>query len=122
MQYTRLSADAEGESHFEDVEIELAEVDFAPPAPPLHLSAPLAAAQFVFCALRPGWYGDWHPTPLRQFFFQLSGELEVEVSDGEVRHFGQGSIVLVEDLTGKGHVTRVVSNVEVLGAFVQLPA
>jgi len=121
MQYTRLYADMEGESHFEDVEIELSEVDFAPPAPPLNLSPPVATTQCIFCALRAGWFGDWHPTPRRQFFFQFSGELEVEVSDGEVRHFLPGSIVLLEDVMGKGHVTRVVGGSEVLGAFVQLP-
>ena len=41
--------------------------------------------------------------------FVLSGEMEVEVSDGEVRRFPQGSVWLHRDLTGKGHNTRVVS-------------
>ena len=31
--YVRVYADDKGESHFEDVAIELSEVDFAPPAP-----------------------------------------------------------------------------------------
>jgi hypothetical protein len=30
----------------------------------------------------------------------------VEVSDGEKRVFGPGSVLLVEDTTGKGHITR----------------
>ena len=38
----------------------------------------------------------------------LSGEIEAEVSDGDVRRFGPGSITLVEDLSGKGHASRVV--------------
>jgi len=121
LQYTRLYADSEGESRFEDVEIELAEVDFAPPAPPLAVSPAVATTQCIFSVVRAGWFGDWHPTPRRQFFFQFAGELEVEVSDGEMRHLLSGSIVLVEDLTGKGHTTRVVGDVDVLGAFVQLP-
>jgi hypothetical protein len=35
--------------------------------------------------------------------------MEVEVSDGEIRRFPQGSIWLHRDLTGKGHDSRVVS-------------
>jgi hypothetical protein len=34
MKYVRIYADLTGESHFKDVEVELAQVDFAPPAPP----------------------------------------------------------------------------------------
>ena len=37
MKYTRVYADSNGESHFEDVEVEFSSVDFAPPAPPLEL-------------------------------------------------------------------------------------
>ena len=68
-----------------------------------------------------GWFGDWHPTPRRQIFFCLSGEVEAQVSDGEVRRFGAGSIVLLEDTTGKGHVSRVVSSEDNIVAVVQLP-
>ena len=39
MKYTRIYADEAGESHFEDVEIKLTQVNFAPPAPPLNLSS-----------------------------------------------------------------------------------
>jgi hypothetical protein len=67
-----------------------------------------------------GWFGDWHPSPERQFFFQLAGEIETEVSDGEVRRFGPGSIHLLDDVEGKGHITRSVGDTDVFGAFVQL--
>jgi hypothetical protein len=52
----------------------------------------------------------------------MSGELEVEVSDGEIRRFSAGSLVLLEDTTGKGHLTRVVGSTGVDAVFVQLPA
>jgi hypothetical protein len=42
------------------------------------------------------------------------------VSDGEVRQIGPGSIVLVEDRTGKGHISRVTGETDVLSAVVQL--
>jgi len=120
MKYLRVYADANGESHFEDVEVELTLVDFAPPAPPMNLSAFTPATRFGFLSAPLGWYGDWHPTPRRQIFFQLSGEIEVEVSDGDVRRFGPGSVILLEDTWGKGHTTRVVGTADVLLAVVQL--
>ena len=120
MKYTRVYADASGESHFEDVEVKLAPVDFAPPAPPLNLSAFTPATRFGFLSAPPGWFGDWHPTPKRQILFYLKGEIEAEVSDGEVRRFVPGSVTLVEDTTGKGHRSRVVSDAEVIAAVVQL--
>jgi len=104
----------------EDVKIELKLVDFAPPAPPLDLSAFIPASRCCFCLAPVGWYGDWHPDPHRQFFLVLSGKLEIEVSDGEVRRFEAGDILLVEDTTGKGHRSRVVGEEDLIGAFVQL--
>jgi hypothetical protein len=50
---------------------------------------------------------SWHNAPLRQYVVTLTGWWEIEVSDGEVRRFGPGSVLLAEDTTGKGHVNRV---------------
>ena len=47
-----------------------------------------------------------HNAPRRLFIVQIDGTVEVEASDGEKRVFGPGSVLLVEDTTGKGHVTR----------------
>jgi len=121
MKYVKIFADDIGESHFIDVEIELEPVEFAPPAPPINLSSFNPATQYAFCVFPSGWFGDWLPTPRRQILFFLSGEMEVQVSDGEVRRFSAGSIVLVEDTTGKGHVSRVVSSTDVVTVVVQLP-
>jgi len=120
MKYTRVYADENGESHFEDVEVEFSSVDFAPPAPPLDLSAFAPSTQYGFLRAPAGWLGDWHPAPRRQIIFYLAGEIKAEVSDGEVRRFGPGSVTLVEDTTGKGHKSRVVGTTDVLSAVVQL--
>ena len=118
-QYVRLYADADGESHFLDEEMELRSVNFAPPAPPLNVSAYTPTKQFALLSGPRGWVGDWHPTPTRQFMIWLSGEADIEVSDGEVRRFKPGSILLLEDTAGKGHVSRVVGG-DVTVAVVQL--
>jgi hypothetical protein len=118
--YLRIYAGPDGESHFHDHDVELAAAEFAPPAPPLLLSAGQTADRLLFATFPAGWRGDWHPTPVRQYFVQLSGELEVEVSDGEVRRLLPGQVVLVEDTTGKGHRTRVIGGADVRCVFVQL--
>jgi hypothetical protein len=116
--YTRLYADDAGESHFEDVEIDLSLTDYAPPAAPLELSAFTTATQFGFMNAPAGWSGDWHPSSARNLFVVLSGEWEVTASDGEARRFGTSSVLLVEDTVGKGHTSRVLS--DSLAAMVQL--
>jgi hypothetical protein len=121
MNYTRIYCDGTGDSHFDDTYVEVAPVDFAPPAPPLHLATPVEAERMILCHLPQGWVGEWHPTPRRQFYIQLSGRLGVEVSDGEVREFGAGSVVLLEDSMGKGHLTTVLGGAGVEAVFVQLP-
>jgi hypothetical protein len=40
----------------------------------------------------------------------LSGQGEIEISDGAKRRFGPGAVMLADDTTGRGHITRVVSN------------
>jgi len=120
MRITRIWADEAGVSHFGELDIELEPVDFAPPAPPFDVSAPLAAERIMFLEFAAGWFGDWHPAPQRQLYFNLGGQLEVEVGDGEVRHFGPGDAALLEDLTGTGHTTRVIGEAPSAGAFVQL--
>lgn len=118
--YVRLYADRSGESHFEDLEEELTLTNFAPPASPAYLSSFTPAAQTGVLAAPSGWHGDWHPSPARNLFFVLSGEWEIEASDGEVRRFGPGNILRVEDTTGKGHASRVISESESLAGMVQL--
>ena len=50
----------------------------------------------------------------------LSGRFEVEVSsDGTIKSFGPGDILLAEDTTGKGHKTRAVGG-DCVWLFVEL--
>jgi quercetin dioxygenase-like cupin family protein len=120
MNYVRVYADQNGDSHFEDVEVALSPTDFAPPAPPIDVSPPMQATAVAFLGFHPGYEGPAHPAPRRQFVFVLTGEAEVDVSDGEMRRVAPGSVVLLEDTWGKGHTTRVVGNGSALAAVVQL--
>jgi quercetin dioxygenase-like cupin family protein len=59
---------------------------------------------------KPGTVQDWHTAPRRQYVITLSGEAELEVAGGKKIHVGPGNIDLVEDTTGKGHITRVIGD------------
>jgi hypothetical protein len=64
----------------------------------------------VFRTSQPGYFSDWHNAPRRQFVITLAGEVEIGLGDGTVHRFGPGHVTLAEDLTGKGHTTRVIGN------------
>jgi len=106
----RIYTDDKGESHFSHTEVSFNLIDYAPPAPPISVSDVIPSKGVVFISSPVGWYGDWHPAPQRQLMFCLKGELEVTVSSGETRRFGPGSVILVEDTSGKGHISRVVGS------------
>jgi len=120
MEYTRLYADDHGESHFEDVTVSLSPTAFAASSPPLNVSELKPANQFGFMSAAAGWSSDWHPSSGRNFFVVLTGEWEVTASDGETRRFGADRVLLVEDTTGKGHLSRVFA--ESISVLVELPA
>jgi quercetin dioxygenase-like cupin family protein len=118
--YVRIHTDEEGETHFSEVPIELKATDYAPPAPPLEVSAAHEATRFVFVGGPPGWVGDWPPSPIRQFVFILAGAFTLTVSQGDTRTFSVGDVVLLEDTTGKGHHTAVTSAEPALAAMCHL--
>lgn len=111
----RLYAGHDGESHFEDIQVTLEPVEFAPPAPPVNLADLFDAASCSLVSASSEWDGgEPHPTPRRQLFAVLSGKMVVTASDGESRQFPEGSLLLLEDTTGEGHVTRIVEDVVLL--------
>ena len=121
MKYVRIYTDPSGESHFEDVEVALSPLPAESAAPPILVSSFIAANLLAFARCPPSRDGDWQTAPRRQFLFLLAGENETEVSDGEVRHFGPGSIVLLEDTSGKGHNGHFVGIEDALVALLELP-
>jgi hypothetical protein len=121
MRYTRIFVDELRDSHFDEVGVETASVEFAPPAPAMDLSAWMTTTRVGFLGAPAGWFGQPHPSPRRQFVICLEGEADVQVSDREVRRFAPGHIWLLEDTTGKGHSTRVMGDSYWQIAVVQLP-
>lgn len=120
MRYVRLKIDNAGESHFEQATLDLKEADYRPPAPLTFVSHTYLADGLQFIRLPSGWAGEsMHPSK-NQFLICLKGHLEVTASDGEKRTFGPGDSVLMEDVTGKGHNTRVKGADECIAAIIPI--
>jgi quercetin dioxygenase-like cupin family protein len=83
-----------------------------------HLSEPQTATAILFVEAPETVVAEWHPAPCRQYVIVLSGAVEVTVSDGERRVFHAGDVVLAEDTTGKGHITRMLGDGLHRGVFV----
>jgi quercetin dioxygenase-like cupin family protein len=108
--YHRIYTDAQGVSHFDTVTVEQDLVQGAPPAAPFYVSRDTPASKYRFYTFEHGWIGELHPAPTRQFLALISGTVEMETTDGTVRQLSPGDLVLLEDTTGKGHVTRNTGN------------
>jgi quercetin dioxygenase-like cupin family protein len=105
MKVTRLYTGKDGESHFEQIEVQVDKIQ--------------AAEGIVFRQALPGNVQDWHPAPRRQYVITLSGQGEIEIGDGTVRRFGPGEIMLADDTKGRGHITRAIGDKPRL--YVQIP-
>lgn len=105
---TRLFADEQGESHFEEIEFSMDSVQYAPPAPALHISQPIPSSNCFWFRFPQDWHDAAHPSPRRQLFIVLEGEVEGWTSTGTIKTFNAGDRLLMEDTSGKGHGARPV--------------
>lgn len=108
--FVRIVATSGGGSRYVDDAVGLEDGDFAPPAPPLGLGPVDEARSVRFIGAPAGWDSPAHPAPARQWVVMLSGVVEATTTDGEVRRFGPGMAVLLEDTGGAGHRTRVLGD------------
>ncbi len=115
----RVYSGADGKSHVAELPLDLK--PFRDVEGAHGQAAPTQSASGItFRVAPPGYVLDWHCAPRRQYSISLSGHAEIEVGDGTVVSLGPGDIVLAEDLTGQGHVTRVVGTEPRLYALVPL--
>jgi len=103
----RIYADAAGETHMQEIMISLQPKQVFKGSLPLRVSETLGASTCSFCRVPAGMLEvGWHNPPRRKLVIWLTGEVEFETSDGDVRRLAAGSVVFAEDTTGKGHVSR----------------
>lgn len=72
-------------------------------------STKFPVTNMMFRTFEPGAVYDWHNAPQPQYIIYLEGEVEIETSRGERQIFQSGDVLFATDLTGKGHVTKTLS-------------
>jgi hypothetical protein len=90
------------------------ELTISPDAKPVDITSMTAGVYRGSGARAP----DWHTAPRKQFAINMTGELEVELTDG-TRHKIGSDLVFLEDTTGKGHVTRALG--PITNVFLHVP-
>lgn len=103
MRVHNLYTDADGESHFRDIN-----VDWVQETRAGKLSDPQPATGLIFRQSPADYDLDWHPAPRRQYIINLDAGVRITASDGESRVIGAGEVLLVEDVSGKGHLSQAV--------------
>ncbi len=105
MRIHNLYTDASGESHFRDIQVEWVEERRGS-----QLSRRFPATGIIFRQVPPAYDLDWHPAPRRQYIINLDAGVQLTASDGESRVIGAGEVILVEDTTGRGHLSKAVDS------------
>jgi hypothetical protein len=104
MRIHNLYVDSAGESHFRDIEVTWKDAALGGQMSKRH-----PATGILFRRTEGNYDLDWHNAPQRQYVINLDAGFEITASDGESRVIGPGEVLLVEDTTGKGHITRAVA-------------
>lgn len=118
MNFPMIYADEEGETHFGVWELpDHAAAMGPPPNPPGTVCDFGAVTAMSAFAVPAGTDAPAHNAPAPYVVIVLSGEGEVVTSDGDARQFHPGEVLFCNDLTGKGHVTRALTDLRL--AFVR---
>ena len=103
MKVVRVYTGEDGESHFEDIEVQWdSESSMG------QLSRLIRGSGVIFRHVEKSYDLDFHVAPRRQFVVNLIGSVDISVGDGTTRRIGSGEILLAEDTTGQGHKSQAV--------------
>lgn len=116
MRIHNLYEDENGVSHFRDIEIE-----WETERRSSKLSATIPVTGLEFRETQGEYKIDWHPAPRRQYIINLDAGVKITASDGEARIIGAGEVILVEDTTGKGHLSESIAGQMRQSIFVHAP-
>ena len=115
MKVTRIYTGEDNESHFEDLEIPLKDLGAIG-----SISSLEGATGIAFRETEGDYDFGFHNAPRRQYVINLNAGVEIEVGDGTRRLLGAGEVLLAEDTTGRGHISRAVDGRPRRSIFVTL--
>ncbi len=101
---TRLYTGADGQSHAEDIAVAWRPAQLRTE---LNESESVKVTNAQFLRWPRGFVWEGHPASKRQYVIIISGRGEVDVVGGRKVQLAPGQVLLAEDVTGKGHTTRV---------------
>ncbi len=104
MLVTRIYSGADGRSHFEELDLPLTVSD----AGALSTKIPVESIFFRDTSQAGPDVWGFHVAPRRQFVIHVVGRTEIEVGSGVKRAFGPGDVLLADDQTGQGHISREI--------------
>lgn len=104
MKITKLYTGDDNKSHFMDIDSNQTTLRSLG-----SYSAEYPVKSLLFRESFPGAEESWHNAPQPQYIVYLEGKVEIETSSGEKRTFLPGDIVFATDLTGEGHISRVIT-------------
>ena len=108
--YHHLYTDNQGETHFAVKELEFEARQDIEGRESITVSELKNVKGAVIYKLAGRAIEDWHTAPRRQFGFVIQGQADITASDGEVLRLSPGSVILLDDTTGKGHITAGVGD------------
>jgi len=112
MKFPRIYADEQGETHIGVRDIPEHEAPLGPPPNPVgQMTESDAASAFIVFSAPAGTEVPSHNAPQPYICIVLSGEGEVATSDGKTLRLGPGEVLYCDDVSGKGHVTRSITDV-----------
>jgi quercetin dioxygenase-like cupin family protein len=112
MKFPRIYADQQGETHIGVRDVPEHEARVGPPPNPVgHMTETEAVSTFVVFSALAGTEVPSHNAPQPYICVVLAGEGEVATSDGKTLRLRAGELIYCDDVSGKGHVTRSISDV-----------
>ncbi len=115
MKITRIYTGEDNESHFEDLEVPMNDHGTIG-----SISSLENATGVVFRETDGDYDFGFHNAPRRQYVINLDAAVEIETGDGTKRTLGPGEVLLAEDTTGQGHISRAVDGQPRRSIFVTL--
>jgi hypothetical protein len=100
MQIIRIYTGTDNQTHFQEVDLDTFTTIATNPGPgPIRFNHRTGES-----------VADFHNAPRRQYVMMLSGTMEIETGLGEKRVLHPGDVLIAEDITGKGHITRNIGD------------
>jgi quercetin dioxygenase-like cupin family protein len=112
MKLPRIYTDERGETHIGVRNLAEHEARLGPPPNPVgQMTETDAVSTFAVFSAAAGTEVPPHTAPQPYICIVLAGEGEVTTSDSETLRLRAGELVYCDDVSGKGHVTRALSDI-----------